>query len=35
MTAGVMMRTNRRYFHFIITYNIKYRMGQDAGEDKD
>jgi hypothetical protein len=35
MTTGGMMRTNRKYFHFIITYDISYQMGQDAGEDKD
>jgi hypothetical protein len=35
MTTGEMMRTNRRYVHFIINYDTKYRMGQDAGEDEE
>lgn len=32
---GAMMKTNRKYCDFIINYDIKYRMGQDAGEDDE
>lgn len=35
MTTGGMMRMNRKYFRFIINYDIKYRMGQSAGEDEE
>ncbi len=31
MTTGGMMRTIRRCFRFMIAFEIKYRMGQDAG----
>lgn len=35
MTTGEMMRTNSKDFRFIINYDIKYRMGQGAGEEEE